>query len=127
MAVQIHYQVQQSLLRELNLVTRFYFHQTVDDILTELRCQSNSFEHSSQPDSILKTIYHSGILYQRSDKIVSRLRNAIARYVHGSLGVCQFCGITIPPGQLMENPTSDACLKCVAEQYKMVYEKGFFY
>lgn len=105
--------VQQSLLQELNLVTRYYFHQSIDDIMNELRCQSSCVQNTSHPDVILKTIYQSGILYQRSDKIVSQIRNAVARYVRGTYGRCAQCGGEIPLAQLMNTPSSDLCTACI--------------
>ncbi len=109
--------VQQSLLQELNLVTRYYFHQSIDDIMNELRCQSSCVQNTSHPDVILKTIYQSGVLYQRSDKIVSQIRNAVARYVRGTYGRCAQCGGEIPILQLMNTPTTDLCTGCIQIRY----------
>ncbi len=127
MALQIQNEVQQSLVQELNLVMRYYFHQTLDEILAELRFQSNYFTYTSNPESILKTIYQSGVLFQRSDKIVSQIRDAISRFVHGTYGVCKYCGGAIPSIELKENPTMDACNRCVQDRYLTVFKKELFH
>ncbi len=117
-------EVQYSLVHELNLVMQFYFHQSIDDIMDELRCQSHCIGNSSQPDAILKTIYHSGVLYQRSDKIVSQMRNAVARFVRGTYGLCLQCGGAIPQLQLLNTPTTDVCIDCIQERYSSIYLKS---
>ncbi len=117
-------EVQYSLMHELNLVMQFYFHQSIDDIIDELRYQSHCIGNPSQPDAILKTIYHSGVLYQRSDKIVSQMRNAIARYVRGTYGLCIQCGENIPVLQLMNTPTTDLCADCIQDRYSSIYLKS---
>lgn len=116
-AESVHTDVQRSLLQELNLVMRHYFHQSIDDIMDELRCQLHCIQSSSQPDVILKTIYQSGVLYQRSDKIVSQMRNAVARFVRGTYGLCSHCGGDIPVLQLMNTPTTDLCIACIEDRY----------
>jgi len=127
MAVQVQNEVKNSLLQELNLVTRYYFHQSVDDIMNDLHCQSKCVEYSSQADVILKTIHNSGVLFQRSDKIITQVRDAVARYVRGTYGVCVRCGNTISKTQLVEAPTRSMCNTCIGENYSVVYERGLFH
>jgi RNA polymerase-binding transcription factor DksA len=121
MAGFVHTDVQQSLLWELNLVMRHYFHQNIDEIMNELHCQSKCVENTTKPDVILKTIHHSGILYQRSDKIISQLRNAVARYANGTYGWCSQCGGEIPSTQLLHTPTSYLCPDCIQNRFASVY------
>lgn len=119
-----HNDVQQSLLQEVNLVTRHYFHQSIDEIMNDLHCRSNCVQNTTQPDAILKTIYHSGVLFQRSDKIVSQVRDAVARYVHGTYGRCENCGGEIPSSQLVDTPTCNLCPRCIRDRYSSVFVEG---
>jgi RNA polymerase-binding transcription factor DksA len=126
MAEKVHAEVQQSLVRELNLMMRHYFHQSVDEVINELHCQSTCFKYSTEPGEILKTIYQSGILYQRSDKIVSQLRDAVSRFVRGTYGRCSQCNAEIPQSVLMSTPTSDLCPECARTRYSSTLQESNF-
>jgi|GEM_PF-1437606 len=117
MVHQIDNNVKQSLLAELNLAMRYYFHQNVADIMNDLQCQSRSFRNADRTDAILSTIYQSGILYQHSDKILVQLRNAVNRFVQGELGYCSACGGEISLIQLTQAPTGDLCENCINKRY----------
>lgn len=126
MVHQIDNSVQQSLLAELNLAMRYYFHQNVDDIMNDLHCQSRSFRNTNRPDAILRTIGQSGVLYQHSDKILVQIRNAVNRFVQGELGYCSECGGDISPSQLTQAPTGELCEKCIKKRYAHnVHRSGF--
>jgi RNA polymerase-binding transcription factor DksA len=124
MAGFVHDDVQRSLLGELNLVLKHYFHQNVNDIMNDLYCQSKNIDHTVDPDKVIRAIYRSGLLYQNSDKILSQIRNAVARFVHGEYGMCSKCGGEIASVQLMNAPTADLCSHCINERYTSVYIKA---
>lgn len=117
MVNQIDNNVKQSLLGELNLAMNYYFHQNIGDIINDLHCQSRSFSNADRVDAILRTIYQSGVLYQRSDKILVELRKAVARFVHGEYGSCLECAGEISPSQLTQAPTGELCENCIKKRY----------
>lgn len=119
--------VQQSLMHELNLVMRHYFHQNIDEVMNELHCQSTYVENTTKPDIVLKTIHQSGILFQRSDKIISQIRNAIARYANGTYGWCSQCSGKIPQAQLRHTPTCDRCPDCIQKSVPPVSLKSIIH
>jgi RNA polymerase-binding transcription factor DksA len=123
MAVSVHPAVQQSLLEELNLVMRHYFHQSVDEVLIDLHCRIRQIQCVSDPDTMLRGIYNSGVLYQRSDKIVSQMRNALSRFVHGTFGRCSSCGEEIPHPSLETTPTCDLCPQCIEARHSFVMHR----
>lgn len=122
MVNQIDNNVKQSLLAELNLAMNFYFHQNIGDIINDLHCQSRSFSNADRVDTILRTIYQSGVLFQRSDKILVQLRKAVARFVHGEYGYCPECGGEISPSQLTQAPTGELCENCIKKRYNQNYQ-----
>jgi RNA polymerase-binding transcription factor DksA len=117
MVKQIDNNVKQSLLAEINLAMRYYFRQNISDIMNDLHCQSRSFSNTDRIDTILRTIYQSGVLYQHSDKILVQLRKAVNRFVQGELGYCPECGGEISVSQLTKAPTGELCENCIMKRY----------
>lgn len=116
--------VQRALLDELDLIMNYYFHQGVDDVMNDLYCQCSYIDNNPRPDIVLRTIHKSGVLYQRSDKPMQQIRDALLRYVQGTLGICRRCGNEIPGDILRDTPTTDLCPSCVEEMGNMLTKRS---
>jgi hypothetical protein len=115
--------VQRALLDEIDLVMNYYFHQGVEDVMNDLHCQSSYLERSPRPDVILRRLHTSGVLFQRSDKPMKQIRNAVSRYVNGTLGICRQCGKKIPTEVLQSTPTAELCPTCLDERSSLLLKR----
>ena len=103
------------LLEEVDSVCRYMFHQSVDEITKDLQRKTSLPVLKVTPEEKLRMLYRSGILFQNSDKVLVRAREAVARFVHGEYLICTRCGEGIPPARLAVTPTANLCMKCSEE------------
>jgi RNA polymerase-binding transcription factor DksA len=108
-------EVKTKLVQDLDTVLYHYFHQTLDEVLMELRIRCLIGDQTSNPDSILTAIYRSNLLNTRSDIPVVQFKKAVYRAVNGLLGVCSNCNGPIPDQWLRTSPTVEFCSKCMVQ------------
>jgi RNA polymerase-binding transcription factor DksA len=116
-------EVKTKLVEDLDTIMYHYFHQTLDEVLMELRMRCIIGDQISDPDSILRAIYRSNLLNTRSDIPVVQFRKAVYRAVNGLLGNCSNCNGSIPDQWLRTSPTVEFCSKCMIQLRGMPQEE----
>lgn len=105
--------VKEALLKELDLTLQRDFHQTLSEILTELRIRNAIRQPVTSPDSIFTAIQQSRILDCKSTNAIVRIRAALERMNIGKFGLCIRCGRKIGTRELERNPLVEMCASCV--------------
>ncbi len=110
-----------ALVRKLDFIFQRYYHQSIQEITTEFELH-NAFESvPPTPEQLITVIRSSRILHMRSATPVVEMRDALDRFVSGTLGSCRTCGRRIPSQLLEENPLIATCTECQLELSSRIY------
>jgi len=104
------------MLRRLDATLRRNYHQTLPEVLNELRIRSIVSQPDPSPDKVFSIILQSHLLAYRSAPSVIRLKEAMERITHGVYGVCIRCGHDIESRDLLKDPTLSSCSICRSKQ-----------
>jgi RNA polymerase-binding transcription factor DksA len=104
--------VKQALLKKLDQTFQRDFHQSLSEILTELRIRNAVGKSLATPDSIFAAIQEARILDCKSTSAVLEMRAALERMAIGKFGLCVRCGRTIQAIELEREPLRDSCSSC---------------
>jgi RNA polymerase-binding transcription factor DksA len=101
-----------AMLRQLDTALRQNYHQTLLEVLNELRMRSIVAQPDPPPDKVFSVILQTHILTYKSAPATSQLRDALERMVRGKYGLCIRCGKEIPVELLMNDPLEPYCTLC---------------
>jgi RNA polymerase-binding transcription factor DksA len=104
--------IKQALLKKLDQTLQSDFHQTLSDILTELKIRNAVGQATATPDSIFEAIQQARILDCKSTRAVLEMRAALRRVAKGKFGLCIRCGRSIQTVELERNPLCETCSSC---------------
>jgi len=110
---EIKNKVGEILLNEFDSLCKKYYHQTLDEVVTELRIRCIIARSTNDPVNLISDLYRSGVLNSYSDPVVMALRKAMQRYVFEVIDVCTHCNGTIPDEWLLKNPMIEYCSYCM--------------
>ncbi len=103
----------EKLLQEAGHVLEEYFHQPLEEAITDLRIRYLIDKDAREPVDILHGLHFSGLFYQIHNDAAEQLRRALARFVDGGYGLCLHCGDTIPEEWLLRSPLLSYCSRCM--------------
>lgn len=101
-----------AMLRQLDVTLRQNYHQTLIDVLNELRMRSIVSQPDPSPDKVFSVILETHVLSYKPVPSVVQLREALQRMAHGRYGLCVTCGREIPTEALLKDPVRSSCLHC---------------
>jgi RNA polymerase-binding transcription factor DksA len=100
------------MLRQLDATLRQSYHQTLLEVLNELRMRSIVAQPDPTPDKVFSVILQTHILTYKSAPAASQLRDALDRMVRGKYGLCIRCGKEISVEMLLRDPSRPCCPLC---------------
>ena len=107
-------QVKLAMLRQLDATLRKNYHQTLIEVLNELRMRSVVSQPDPSPDKVFRVILQTHVLTYKPTPSVMRLREALERMTSGKFGLCVRCGREITIETLLADPTISCCSLCQA-------------
>ena len=105
-------QVKLAMLRQLDTTLRQNYHQTLIEVLNELRMRSVVSQPDPSPDKVFSVILQTHVLTYKPTPSVLRLREALERMTCGKFGLCILCGREITVETLLSDPTVSWCALC---------------
>ena len=105
-------QVKLAMLRQLDTTLRQNYHQTLIEVLNELRMRSVVSQPDPSPDKVFSVILQTHVLTYKPTPSVLRLREALERMTCGKFGFCICCGREITVETLLGDPTVSCCALC---------------
>lgn len=105
----------EKLLREAGFILEEFYHQGINEVITDLRIRCLIDKDAKDAVGILHGLHFSRMLYQLHFGPVVYVRNAIARFVEGRFGYCQECGSDLPREWLRKNPLVEYCSQCMVK------------
>ena len=105
-------QVKLAMLRQLDATLRQNYHQTLIEVLNELRIRSVVSQPDPTPDKVFSVILQTHVLTYKPTPSVLRLRQALERMTYGKFGLCVRCGREITAEALLGDPTVSSCSLC---------------
>jgi RNA polymerase-binding transcription factor DksA len=107
-------QVKLAMLRQLDSTLRQNYHQSLIEVLNELRMRSVVCQPDPTPDKVFSIILQTHMLTYKPAPSVLRLRDALERMESGTFGLCVRCGREISVDTLLSDPTVSCCTICQA-------------
>ena len=101
-----------AMLRQLDTTLRQNYHQTLVDVLNELRMRSVVSQPDPSPDKVFSVILQTHVLTYKPSRSVQQLREALERMARGNFGLCVHCGREISAEALLRDPTLPFCPLC---------------
>ncbi len=105
-------QVKLVMLRQLDTTLRQNYHQTLLEVLNELRMRSVVTQPDLPPDKVFSVILQTHVLTYKPAPSVIHLREAMERMECGKFGLCVRCGKEITVETLLSDPTVLCCSLC---------------
>lgn len=105
-------QVKLAMLRQLDSTLRQNYHQSLIEVLNELRMRSVVSQPDPTPEKVFSVILHTHVLTYKPAPSVMRLREALERMECGKFGMCVRCGREISVETLLGDPTVACCSTC---------------
>ena len=104
--------VTRALLREVDLTFRRSYHQTLDDVIRDLRIRRVLGSPDPSATTILTALRQTGILEMNSGSTLAGLRRTLDRYAAGLLGICEDCHRPIAQKEIVHRPSLRLCARC---------------
>jgi hypothetical protein len=101
-----------AMLRQLDATLRQNYHQSLREVLNELRMRSIVAQPDPTPEKVFSVILQTHLLPYESVPAASRLRDALQRMLRGKYGLCIRCGKEIPVEVLLTDPAQAFCTLC---------------
>jgi DnaK suppressor protein len=105
-------QVKLAMLRQLDTTLRQNYHQTLIEVLNELRIRSVVSQPDPSPDKVFSVILQTHVLTYKPTPSVLQIRQALERMTSGKFGFCVRCGREIGIETLLNDPTVSFCPLC---------------
>jgi hypothetical protein len=104
-----------SLLKQIDLLVWRSYHQTLVEMINELRVHRLNLPLKPSVDEIFGTLRKERMLEFSTQPGMKELRDAVDRMVEGTFGLCQHCGQEMEEKTLEQQPTIRYCRACSVE------------
>ena len=101
-----------AMLRQLDTTLRQNYHQSLVEILNELRMRSVVSHPDPSPDKVFSVILETHMLSFKPSRSIQQMREALERLTRGKFGLCARCGREIPADALVRDPITSSCPLC---------------
>ena len=109
MDLRVILRAEQTLLKELDARLQSQWHESLRDVITDLRIRWVDIKPDAKPDELISVIHSSRLLDFVTDKPLIEIRDAVNRITRGTFGFCVGCGNEIPAETLASKPTMTLC------------------
>ncbi len=104
--------IKEAMLKQLDTTFRQNYHQSLSEVLNELRMRSVISLPDPSPDKVFSVILQTRVLTYKPSASVARLREALERMAIGKYGTCVRCGREIDVDILLGDPSATSCPMC---------------
>lgn len=104
--------IKEAMLKQLDTTFRQNYHQSLSEVLNELRMRSVISLPDPTPDKVFSVILQTRVLTYKPVASVARLREALERMATGKYGFCVRCGREIAVEVLLSDPSATSCPLC---------------
>lgn len=104
--------LQTAMLKRLDATLQKQYHQSLAEVLAELRLRNVLTDAEPAPETIFSIMVHAHVLGPRDSPSVRQMHGAIERLLSGTYGRCAQCGKRIPAALLKDDPTAAVCPAC---------------
>ena len=101
-----------AMLHQLDATLRRNYHQSLLEVLNELRMRSIVPQPDPTPERVFSVILQTHMLPHTQGSESAVLRGALERIVRGKYGICIRCGKEIPVEILLREPSQPFCSLC---------------
>jgi RNA polymerase-binding transcription factor DksA len=101
-----------AMLKQLDSTLRQNYHQSLSEVLNELRMRSVLSLPDPSPDNVFSAILRTRVLTYKPTSSVVRVREALERMMAGRYGLCLRCGREIAVDVLLNDPSAASCPLC---------------
>lgn len=101
-----------AMLHQLDYTLRQNYHQTLVEVLNELRMRSVVSQPDPSPDKVFSVILQTHVLTYKPSRSVQQLKEALERMARGKFGLCVRCGREMSAETLLHDPTLPCCPLC---------------
>jgi hypothetical protein len=101
-----------AMLKRLDVTLQEQYHQSLAEVLAELRLRNVLTEVEPEPERIFSIMIHARVLSPVASPSVRQVRGALERFLSGTYGRCAGCGKAIPAAVLENDPTTTVCSDC---------------
>jgi RNA polymerase-binding transcription factor DksA len=103
---------EQSLLRELDTRLQTSWHETLQDVITDLRVRWVDIKSDAGADELISVIHSYRLLDFVSTQPLIEIRDTIQRIKQGTFGLCVGCGEEISAEIIETHPNTKLCSAC---------------
>lgn len=114
-----HTSVSAVMLRQLDITLQKEYHQSLAEVLAELRLRNVLTEPDPAPEQIVSIMLHAHVLGRKDSPSFRQMRRALERFLAGSYGRCKICGTAISPAVLEQDPTCIVCTDCRSGELRL--------
>ncbi|MEX1276110.1 MAG: hypothetical protein WEE20_09260 [Bacteroidota bacterium] len=101
-----------AMLKRLDVTLQEQYHQSLAEVLAELRLRNVLTEVEPVPETIFSIMIHARVLSPVASPSVRQVRGALERFLSGTYGRCTVCGKAISAAVLENDPTTTVCSAC---------------
>ena len=112
MDAQVMGRAERALLNELDSRLQMEWHETLSDVITDLRIRWVDVKPEAEPDELISVIHSYRLLDFVSTQPLIEIRETIRRIKQGTFGYCSGCGIEISSEILESQPSVKLCPAC---------------
>ena len=106
--------IARALLHEVDRTFRRCYHQTLTDVVQDLRLHNVLQCGDPSPAMLLQAIHENGLLQMHSGTPLAQIHSVLHRFFGGTINICIRCGRSISLKDLERNPTISLCARCRA-------------
>ena len=112
MDARVKIRAEQSLLKELDTRLQTSWHETLQDVITDLRVHWVDVKPNATADELISVIHTYRLLDFVNTQPLIEIRDTIRRIKQGTFGVCPGCGKEISAEVLASRPNTRMCAAC---------------
>ena len=112
MKPQANERIAKALLQKVDRTFQRCYHQSLTDIVQDLRMHNVLRSVDPSPRMLLKTIHCTGLLHMSSSSAILEMKTVVKRFVSGTINICTRCGKRISSKDLERDPTITLCTNC---------------
>jgi RNA polymerase-binding transcription factor DksA len=104
--------LEQSLLKELDTRLQSCWHESLQEVITDLRIHWVDIKPDASPDDLISVISSTRLLDFVNTQPLAEIRDTFQRINQGTFGTCVGCGLEISAEILESQPNAKLCPAC---------------
>ena len=111
----VRVRAEESLLKQLDTRLQTSWHETLQDVITDLRIRWVDVKQDADADELISVIHTYRLLDFVTAQPLIEIRDTIRRIKQGTFGVCLGCGKEISGDLLESQPSVTLCSTCTEQ------------